>query len=107
MNEKFDYLFEIYCIANQIASLQIIMACSSTCIADSDIYGLYGWIKTEVKSCVRLYCKIEILFTSTPNSFHDSDKRWRCVKFSQDWCHVLRRPNRTCESDLAIFSSKN
>lgn len=38
------------------------MVCLSICIVDLDIYELYGWIKIEVKSCVRLYCKIEILF---------------------------------------------
>lgn len=58
------------------------MVCLSKCIVDLDIYELYGWIKIEVKSCVRLYCKIEILFILIFNFFYDSDKRWRCVKFS-------------------------
>lgn len=58
------------------------MVCLSICIVDLDIYKLYGWIKIEMKSCVRLYCKIEILFILIFNFFYDSDKRWRCVKFS-------------------------
>lgn len=52
------------------------MVCLSICIVDLDIYELYGWIKIEVKSCVRLYCKIEILFILIFNFFYDSDKRW-------------------------------